>query len=72
MFAGGLRLDVSIEHVGSIEKGVAAVLSSAALLKPGGMAFHTVEFNLGSNTDTKETPDESIWRKKDVERLRKM
>merc|ERR1711865_389393 len=59
----------SVEHVGSIEKGIAAVLNSVKLLKPGGVAIHTVEFNLWSEEQTTRTENESIWRKKDMERL---
>ena len=59
----------SIEHVGSIELGQAAVMNSLKLLKPGGVAYHTVEFNLWSLHDTKRTVSESIWRKQDVEKL---
>ena len=59
----------SVEHVGSIEKGIAAVLNSVKLLKPGGVAIHTVEFNLWSEEETLLSENESIWRKKDMEKL---
>jgi len=64
-----LRSLCSIEHVGSIKLGQQAVLDSLTLLKPGGVAFHTVEFQLASLETTVEHPGESVWRKKDMERL---
>ncbi|CAB9518537.1 Inherit from proNOG: Methyltransferase domain [Seminavis robusta] len=60
----------SIEHVGSIELGQNVVLHTLDLLKPGGVAFHSVEMNLSSNDATKQTKIESVWRKRDFEELR--
>lgn len=45
------------------------MLDSLTLLKPGGVAFHTVEFQLASLDTTVEHPGESVWRKKDMEKL---
>ena len=59
----------SIEHVGSISLGQRVVLNSLQLLKPGGIAVHTVEFNVASLTTTTEERMTSIWRKSDMERL---
>jgi SAM-dependent methyltransferase len=36
----------SLEHVGSIAKGLAFIINSLRTLKPGGVAVHTTEFNL--------------------------
>ncbi|MGO8704864.1 MAG: radical SAM protein [Candidatus Brocadiia bacterium] len=36
----------SLEHVGSIAKGLAFIVNSLRTLKPGGVAVHTTEFNL--------------------------
>lgn len=60
----------AVEHVGSIAAGQSFVLNSLSLLKPGGVAIHTVEFNLASNTITKQRIDESVWRMQDIERVR--
>eukprot|EP00037_Helgoeca_nana_P007904 m.71121 g.71121 ORF g.71121 m.71121 type:complete len:284 (-) comp18603_c0_seq2:17-868(-) len=60
----------AIEHVGSIAGGQSTVLQSLDLLKPGGVAIHTVEFNLASNTLTKLRSDESVWRMQDVDTMR--
>eukprot|EP01102_Stenamoeba_stenopodia_P021206 TRINITY_DN847_c0_g1_i4.p1 TRINITY_DN847_c0_g1~~TRINITY_DN847_c0_g1_i4.p1 ORF type:complete len:349 (+),score=61.99 TRINITY_DN847_c0_g1_i4:127-1173(+) len=59
----------SIEHVGTISLGQRAILNSMELLKPGGIAFHTVEFTLSSSQETLETGNIVLWRKQDVEVL---
>jgi len=60
----------SIEHVGSILLGQRVVLNSLDLLKPGGTAIHTVEFNLSDLENTLENQlPYVLWRKKDVEQL---
>ena len=59
----------SIEHLGSIQKGMEFVWNSVRLLKPGGIAIHTVEFNLGSNSHTLEAGATAIWRKQDLEKM---
>jgi len=57
------------EHLGSLKHGLDFVENSLATLKPGGLAVHTTEFNLDSNTDTVEVPTLSIFRKRDFEAL---
>lgn len=42
----------SLEHVGTTERAMRFVERSIDCLKPGGLAIHTTEFNLSSNTDT--------------------
>lgn len=59
----------AFEHLGSIEKGLSFVLDSARCLKPGGMAVHTTEFNLGSNEGTFESEGLTLYRKKDIDEL---
>ena len=60
----------AFEHLGSIRKGLDFVLNSSRLLKPGGIAVHTTEFNLTSNTDTLDNnPGFVIFRKCDIELL---
>jgi hypothetical protein len=59
----------SFEHLGSLEHGKVFVENSIRTLKPGGVAIHTTEFNLSSNSDTIESRDLSIYRRRDIEDL---
>jgi hypothetical protein len=43
--------------------------ASLAPLRPGGLAVHTVEFNLTSNRTTWEQPDNVLLRRRDIEAL---
>ncbi|WP_407049958.1 methyltransferase domain-containing protein [Methyloraptor flagellatus] len=59
----------SLEHLGSLDHGLNFIKNSVKTLKPGGIAIHTTEFNLSSNTDTIEHRDLSVYRRQDMERL---
>ena len=59
----------AIEHVGSLELAKRFVLDSTRLLKPGGVAVHTTEYNCTSNTETIEVGDNVIFRRQDIEAL---
>lgn len=59
----------AFEHLGTLRKGIDFVLNSAKLLKPGGVAVHTTEFNLSSNDVTIEAGHTSLYRKRDLEEL---
>ena len=59
----------SFEHCGSLALGADFVVNQMACLRPGGVAVHTTEFNLSSNTDTQETGNTVIYRLKDIEAL---
>ena len=59
----------SIEHLGGLQQGIDFVLSSTDLLKPGGVAVHTTEYNVSSNMETITTGDSVIYRKQDIEAL---
>ncbi|HEY9210839.1 MAG TPA: glycosyltransferase [Methylotenera sp.] len=60
----------AFEHLGSIRKGLDFVLNSARLLKPGGIAVHTTEYNISSNTKTLDNnPSFVIFRRCDIELL---
>lgn len=59
----------SFEHLGSLRKGMDFVLNSMNCLKSGGIAVHTTEFNLTSNSDTIETEGLSIYRERDIRQL---
>lgn len=71
-FAG--RFDFSwsscaFEHLGSIQHGINFVCNSMKVLKPGGVAVHTTEFNVSSNQETVESGDTVIFRRRDIETL---
>lgn len=57
----------SLEHLGSLQSGLEFIERSMDCLKPGGIAVHTTEFNLGSNDRTLETSAVVAYRKKDIE-----
>jgi hypothetical protein len=59
----------SFEHLGSLAHGLDFVENSLNTLVPGGVAVHTTEFNLSSNSDTFESPGLSLYRRSDIERL---
>jgi SAM-dependent methyltransferase len=57
------------EHLGSIEKGLRFFKETVRRLKPGGIAVHTTEFNLSSNTRTIDDAATVLFRRRDMERL---
>jgi hypothetical protein len=59
----------SLEHLGSIEHGLAFIERSLQCLKPGGWAVHTTEFNLSSNTHTVSQGGTVLFRRQDMEAL---
>ncbi|MBA1274730.1 class I SAM-dependent methyltransferase [Pseudomonas azotifigens] len=59
----------AFEHLGSLEHGIDFVCNAMKVLKPGGVAVHTTEFNACSNDETIETGDTVLYRKKDIEQL---
>jgi hypothetical protein len=59
----------SFEHCGSIELGKQFVLRQMDCLAPGGVAVHTTEFNLTSNTRTFDKRRTVIYRRADIEDL---
>ncbi len=61
----------SLEHLGSLSKGMAFIESSLECLKPGGIAVHTTEFNLSSNLFTVDNQQTVIYRRRDIEALAK-
>ena len=56
----------ALEHLGSLKRGMDFIKNSLSTLKHGGIAVHTTEFNLSSDTDTIENATTSIYRKKDI------
>lgn len=59
----------ALEHLGSIEKGLAFIERSIQCLKPGGWAVHTTEYNYGSNIETIDDQDTVLFRRRDLEEL---
>jgi hypothetical protein len=59
----------SLEHLGSLQHGLDFIENSLSVLRPGGLAVHTTEFNLGSNEATLESAGLSIYRRRDIEAL---
>lgn len=59
----------SLEHLGSLRHGLDFIENSLKVLRPGGVAVHTTEFNLSSNDDTIEVPELSLYRRRDIEDL---
>lgn len=57
----------ALEHLGSLEHGLAFIQNSLRALRPGGVAVHTTEFNLFSNADTFESEFCSFYRRRDIE-----
>ena len=56
----------AIEHVGSLQKSKQFLKNMMNVLRPGGVAVHTTEFNLSSNEATITEGDSVIYRKKDI------
>jgi SAM-dependent methyltransferase len=59
----------AFEHLGSIEKGLRFVEQSLKVLKPGGIAIHTTEFNYASDDETIDNWPTVLFRRKDFEQL---
>jgi SAM-dependent methyltransferase len=59
----------SLEHLGSIERGIEFVLNAMDCLRPGGVAVHTTEYNISSDYDTVDNTGTVIYRRQDVQRL---
>ena len=57
------------EHLGSLEHGLAFVRKAMNVLRPGGIAVHTTEFNLSSNEHTAATGPTVLFRRRDFEAL---
>jgi len=58
-----------MEHLGSIAEGEKFVFESLKRLQPGGIAIHTTEYNVSSNTETLETGGVVLFRRRDLESL---
>ena len=58
-----------LEHLGGIRPGLDFIHNSLDTLRPGGVAVHTTEFNLGSNDATLELETLCLFRKRDIEQV---
>ncbi len=59
----------ALEHLGSIELGLAFIQRSVLTLKPGGWAVHTTELNLGSTEETLVEGGTVLFRRRDLDDL---
>jgi hypothetical protein len=59
----------SFEHLGSLELGLRFVERAMDCLKSGGVAVHTTEFNLSSDTYTVAEGRDVIYRRRDIDGL---
>jgi hypothetical protein len=59
----------ALEHLGSLELGLEFIRNSLKCLKPGGVAAHTTEFNLGSNQWTLEDGPSVVYREQDLKKF---
>lgn len=59
----------AFEHLGSIENGVEFIFEQMNCLRPGGVAVHTTEFNVSSNTETTTVGPTVLFRKRDIKQL---
>ncbi len=58
-----------LEHLGSIDAGLDYIENCLKVLKPGGIAVNTTEFNLSSNKDTLASGGTVIFRQQDMQRI---
>lgn len=59
----------ALEHLGTIDKGAEFIFEAMNCLRPGGVAVHTTEFNISSNSTTVEEGGTVIFRRKDIEKI---
>lgn len=59
----------AIEHLGTLDRGMDFVRNAMRLLKPGGIACHTTEFNVSSLDDTITEGENVIYRECDIRGL---
>jgi SAM-dependent methyltransferase len=59
----------AFEHLGSLRRGEQFIRRMTRCLKPGGVAVHTTEFNVLSNTHTIESGHTVAYRRQDLEAM---
>lgn len=56
----------AFEHLGSLEAGLRFVTNAMSFLRPGGVAVHTTEYNVSSDSDTITEGDAVLYRRCDI------
>jgi len=56
----------ALEHLGSLRHGLDYIERSMALLRPGGLAVHTTEYNVASNIFTLSRGGTVLYRRRDI------
>lgn len=56
----------ALEHLGTLGAGIDFIVASAKLLRKGGVAVHTTEFNVGSGVETITKGPNVVFRKMDL------
>jgi hypothetical protein len=59
----------ALEHLGSLEQGTDFIYRAMECLRPGGVAVHTTEFNVTSDTGTIDRGGTVLYRKVDIEAI---
>jgi 2-polyprenyl-3-methyl-5-hydroxy-6-metoxy-1,4-benzoquinol methylase len=59
----------ALEHLGSIEQGLAFIENAMKCVRPGGVAVHTTEFNLTSDEETLDSGPTVLFRARDLANL---
>lgn len=59
----------ALEHLGSIKHGLRFIKRALDCLRPGGIAVHTTEFNVSSNSRTLDGSETVLFRRRDLEDL---
>jgi|WetSurMetagenome_2_1015567.scaffolds.fasta_scaffold22720_2 hypothetical protein len=59
----------ALEHLGSLQYGENFIFQALRYLRPGGVAVHTTEYNVSSNTSTITEGQSNIFRRRDLERI---
>ena len=61
----------SLEHIGGHQNGLDFIVRSMDNLKPSGIAVHTTEFTISSETVSYDTPEISFYSRADITQLAK-
>jgi hypothetical protein len=61
----------AMERLGGLPQGTEFVVKACRHLRPGGVAVHTTEFNVSSNENTLERGPIVLFRRRDVEEMRR-
>ncbi len=57
----------SLDHLGSLQAGLAFIRASLECVRPGGAVVHTTEYNVQSNDKTLDYGDIVVYRQRDLE-----